>query len=345
VGLVVDALAEPPSDLPPGAAGTLLDEKADMRDVVATLVDLARRGYLTMGEEGEKKFGGIIFRQSFVFRRTDKGWNDLRDYERKLLARVFGAEKERHLGELKNKFYRHLPEIKKGLYDTIVQAGHFNASPAKVRSRYVAIGIALVVLAIGAGILTTSLVVEWVDAIWCPFVGLVLGAVAMIVASQVMPAKTRKGAEAAARWGAFRRYLQQIQDYTELETATDLFEKYLPYAIAFGLERSWVSKFARVESTPIPTWYHPYWMTGHGRHGRRRPSDRPGEAGSMPSVQEMSDSMAGSFQRMSDGLVSMFNSVGNTFSSQPSSSSSSGGFSGGGFSGGSSSGGGSRGFG
>ena len=43
-GLIADFLPKPPDDLPPGAAGTLLDETADQQDIVATLVDLGHRG-------------------------------------------------------------------------------------------------------------------------------------------------------------------------------------------------------------------------------------------------------------------------------------------------------------
>lgn len=50
VGLVAEYLNEPPN-VPPGLAGTLVDEKADMADVIATFVDLARRGAITMQEE------------------------------------------------------------------------------------------------------------------------------------------------------------------------------------------------------------------------------------------------------------------------------------------------------
>lgn len=346
VGLVVDVLSEPPSDLPPGAAGTLVDEKADLQDIVATLIDLARRGYLTMSEEGERKFGGLVFNRDFVFERTDQDQRDLRDYERKLLAGLFGSKKKRKLSQLKNKFYTHIPKVEAGLYETVVREGYFSDSPKQIRSRYATMGITLVFVAVGLGILAVVRAIEWVDAIWCPFVGLTLGAVMLAVVGQAMPTKTKMGAEAAARWRAFKRYLQQIDQYTEMQTATELFEKYLPYAIAFGLERSWVKKFAQVETMPIPTWYHPYWTTRHAGRTRRGSSGRAGETGSRPSVQDVSDSLAGSFQSMSDGLVSMFNSVGSTLTSQPSSSGSSGGgFSGGGFSGGGSSGGGSRGFG
>jgi uncharacterized membrane protein YgcG len=345
VGLVADYVPEPPEDVPPGVVGTLVDEKADLQDVVATLIDLARRGYLTMQEEVKGSFAGLTFGRDFVFAKTDKPWDgELRDYERVLLGKLFGGSQRKRMSEMKNKFYTALPRIRAGLYDAIVQEGYFRTSPDKTRQRYAVGGILLVILALFIGISFTAAWVEWVDTIWCPAAGLLVGAVALIVTGQAMPAKTKKGAEATARWEAFRRYLKEIERYTDLETASELFERYLPYAIAFNLERRWVQKFARVETTPIPGWYYPYWTTG--RAGRRRGDDwQPGGAGgARPSVQGMSDGLAGGLQSMSDGLTSMFNSVGKTFTSAPSSSGS-GGFSGGGFSGGGSSGGGSRGFG
>ena len=50
VGLIADYLPEPPSDLPAGMVGTLIDERADLQDVIATLLDLAKRGVLEIEE-------------------------------------------------------------------------------------------------------------------------------------------------------------------------------------------------------------------------------------------------------------------------------------------------------
>ncbi len=57
VGPVAAFLAHPPGDLPPGAVGVLLDEVADQRDVVATLVDLGNRGVIKLEES---KSDGIL---------------------------------------------------------------------------------------------------------------------------------------------------------------------------------------------------------------------------------------------------------------------------------------------
>jgi hypothetical protein len=53
---VTSAWFDPPKDLggkrflTPGEVGTLGDETVDMKDISATIVDLARRGYLTIDE-------------------------------------------------------------------------------------------------------------------------------------------------------------------------------------------------------------------------------------------------------------------------------------------------------
>src|SRR5581483_8582099 len=43
-------LSKPPDDTPPGVVGTLLDEHADLQDILATIADLAQRGFLRIRE-------------------------------------------------------------------------------------------------------------------------------------------------------------------------------------------------------------------------------------------------------------------------------------------------------
>jgi len=61
----------------------------------------------------------------------------------------------------------------------------------------------------------------------------------------------------------FKRYLANLEKYDNLETAKDTFEKYLPYATAFGLDKSFIQKFAR--EYPRASWYG-----GAGHHRRAR---------------------------------------------------------------------------
>ena len=50
----VVAQFEPPNGLRPAEVGTLLDERADTKDVTATIVDLAGRGFLRIDQAGER---------------------------------------------------------------------------------------------------------------------------------------------------------------------------------------------------------------------------------------------------------------------------------------------------
>ncbi len=363
VGPVPAYLTEPPSDLPPGVAGTLVDEKADLQDIIATVVDLARRGIIEM-EEQEKKVFGIMASRDFVFRRHgNEASGELRRYENLLVREMFGSRNEIDLDDLREKFYSAIPRLQSELYRETVDAGLFPSSPGSVRGRYVGLGIVGLVLAVGAGFCASSILVERIDAILCPFISLGVAAVTMLAVSGVMPVKTRKGAEEAAKWRAFQTYLANAEKYGELAANTEQFDQYLPYAIAFGLERSWINKFARIPATPVPQWYVP--VGGRPYFGGSSPIDSPTGRGKSvgdssgrdlrgaavkpgPSLEGMSDRMASSLSGMSGGLMTMLNSTASTFTSVPrSSSSGGGGFSGGGggFSGGGGGGGGGAGFG
>ncbi|OQY21175.1 MAG: hypothetical protein B6I35_09015, partial [Anaerolineaceae bacterium 4572_32.2] len=311
-------LPEPPGDDPPGVAGTLVDEKADMQDIIATMVDLARRGYLTIEEERKSGFFGITS-FDFIFRRTEKSADDLLLYERTLLRKLLGRRSKRRMSSLKNKFYKAVPKIKEQLYRETVKRKYFRASPEKTRQRHTATGFVLLMITIFGGLGASMYLFEYTTMMVCPAIGIGVTAIWIMIVGQWMPAKTRKGAEQAAWWNAFKRYLDEIERYTDLSQAADQFEKYLPYAIAFGLDRSWVRKFSRLEATqtayvPMPLWYIP---TGGGRQVSGL--GRAVSSGGAPSLQQMSDGMAGGLQSMSDGLTSMLNTAGSTLSSSPSS--------------------------
>jgi uncharacterized membrane protein len=365
VGPVPSYLAEPPSNLPPGVAGTLVDEKADMQDIIATLVDLARRGAIDMQEE-EKKVFGLTTSKDFVFHKNEDYDQPLRDYEKVLIEKMFGSRSEVDLDDLRNKFYTAVPKIQSRLYDEAVEQGLFPQNPKKVRSRWTALGIGGLVLSVALGCFTAAAFASRIDAILCPFVSMGFASLVMAIVGRAMPVKTREGAEEAAKWKAFKEYLRNVEQYKDLETVTDQFDDYLPYAIAFGLERGWVNKFSRVPGTPVPRWYYPvgmpYYGWGSSTRGRQASTGGAGTGGMRdlkgeavrpaPSLDSMSQSMFGGLSSMSDGLFSMLNSTASTFRSTPSSSGSSGGggfsgggFSGGGFSGGGGGGGGGAGFG
>jgi uncharacterized membrane protein len=173
-----------------------------------------------------------------------------------------------------------------------------------------------------------------------------------VIAASFMPAKTLKGAQDAARWNAFRNYLKNITKYADIQQATDQFERYIGYAVAFSIDQQWMHQFASV-LTSMPTWYYPTylggpWGGGYHRHGPvimggGMPSGGM-RVGGPGNLNDMSQSLASGLNAMSSGLTQMLNDASSAMTSHPSSSGG-GSFGGGGFHGGGGSGGGSRGFG
>ncbi len=344
--LPVSYLSEPPTDLRPGLVGTLVDEFSDMKDTVATIVDLARRGVIRMTEIEKPGFLGIGGTRDFEFERASEP-DDLLPYERRILKKMFGTKDRRKLSKLKNNFYKEIPKIQKAMYKEIVGRKLFPRSPNRTRQIYYGLAIGGLVLAGIFFLVLTAILEPFTELAFLPAIGIGLVSVALLVAARFMPRKTPVGAEEAAKWRAFRSYLEEIRDHVDLKQAQDLFDRYLPYAIALGLKESWIAEFVRADA-PAPPWYRPGpdygWGPGgffgagpggaEGGGGRGSPgrASRPG--GGTPSLQRASDGMARSLQSMSDGLTSLLNSTGQTLGSSPSGSSGGGWSGGGGFGGG-----------
>jgi uncharacterized membrane protein YgcG len=369
VGMVAEYLNEPPA-IAPGLAGTLLDEKADMQDVIATLVDLARRGVLTMAEQPTAQMGGLITTNNWVFSAGEKFNQPLKPFEKRLVDGLGISAGDKSLSALRNKFYPVVPKIQEDLYDALVKEGYYNHAPNATRASFSALAVGILVLAVVSFCISTILMAFTDFAICVPF-GLGLTAIAFFIIAGKMPARTRQGAEMAMRVAAFKRYMENIEKYTDLNASKELFDKYLPFAIAFNLDRSWMNKFAKVDA-PVPPWYVPIggpgWgyprggmmgapvTTAGGSLGKIGGGDVGDAARTGGGIEGMSKGLAGGIAGMSIGLSSMFDQVGSTFTSRPqptsspstggwSSGRSGGGWSGGGGGGGGSSGGGGGGFG
>lgn len=341
VKLFSDYITEPPSNLPPGLVGTLIDESADVRDVIATVVDMGRKGNLTIQETQNRNF--LTSSQDFEYRLVGNKV-DYR-FEQMLLDSMFGGGNDVKLSDLKNTFYSKLPPIYDEMYNSLVALKYFPENPKTVRSRNFAAGFGLMVLGavlFGIGI-TLGLV--FTSTGFLPGVAVGLIGLVWLITARSMPRRTDFGAEETAKWRAFGNYLSQIQKYTDVQAAADKFQQYLPYAVALGMEQQLIRQFNSVP-TAMPPWYAPYGYSpygygyypigvgvpgpqsiggGGGVGGGPAPSFDPGGA-----MQGMSNSLAGAMQGMSDSFTTMVNSASSALTSQPASSSGGGGGWGGG---------------
>ncbi|MCC6483784.1 MAG: DUF2207 domain-containing protein [Armatimonadetes bacterium] len=245
---------EPPDDLRPGEVGTLLDERADLVDITSTVVDLAVRGYLKIVEvEAKGWFGRTTYRLEKV-EAGDKAdrRGGLSDFEKTMYNKIFSLGDSVDTDDLKNHFYTELPTLKSQLYLSMTKHGYFRSNPDSVRNGYGAAGIVLLI-----GGLVLMLVLFGDDSLISPWWGasIALCGIFTIIASPAMPQKTARGRRAYVDARGFEEYLRraEIADI-QLQEKKNLFETFLPYAVALGVAEKWARAFAGIYTEP-PEWY------------------------------------------------------------------------------------------
>ena len=239
---------EPPEQMPPGLFGTLVDERADVRDVSATIVDLAVRGYVRIEEIDP---GGQ--------RRRDRDYrlvclrppdDDLRPYEVLLHGHLFADGDTVVLSTLRTHFHTQVVEVRDAMYREVVDQGWFRARPDRTRRAWAAIGLIAVIAAIGVTAVLAA-TVGW------GLVGLALvaAALALVLGSRWMPARTAKGSGVLTRALGFATFIRESESHrARFAEKANLFTEYLPYAVALGCTQRWARAFAGL-AVPTPTWY------------------------------------------------------------------------------------------
>ncbi len=223
-------------------------------------------------EVKEPGFLGIGSDDDFVYRQKHAAV-PLRKYEETLLTEMFGGRDEVKLSDLKNKFYKVIPALRKELYQAVVEEGYFERSPESVRSQYAGLGVLALVLTACISFLAISTFAQLSGYVVCLPVGLGVIGLGIIILSRYMPRRTPAGADAVARWRAFKRYLENLEKYTKVEDATEIFDRYLPYAVAFGA-RETLDCQVRQGGCAAPALVDPLWLSQAVLRGRLWPGHR-----------------------------------------------------------------------
>ncbi|MBD3280039.1 DUF2207 domain-containing protein [Candidatus Dojkabacteria bacterium] len=248
---------KPPEDISPYLLGSIKDEKVDMVDITSTLIDAAHKGYVKIKE---------ISKNKYEFSKL-KNFVELGNVEQMILGDIFDSSDTVTTSSLKNRFYMKIPNIKRAIYDEMVQKGYFDHNPNNVRNAYLGLGIFLGVVGIGLTVLSAAvfgpMLFEY-DIVppLTPTLALGVLGISLAVAGPFMPAKTSKGTLIYEKAKGFRMFLHTAERYRLAKEGTkylkyltpENFEKYLSYAIVFGVEDSWAKAFKGIYDGK-PDWY------------------------------------------------------------------------------------------
>jgi uncharacterized membrane protein YgcG len=254
----IAAQYEPPDQLSPGEVGTLVDNSVDMRDITASIVDLAVRGFIVIEQQTKDHLLGLTHSKEYLFhlKKSRSEWSNLKAHEQQLLEGFFtmgNAGDTVSLTDLHNRFYQNIPSIKNQIFGSLVGKGYYAKRPDSVRSNYIVFGVVAAFILIAGG----TWLAQHSGMASLPFViaGILTGII-ICGFGWFMPARTQTGARALEGILGFEDFLDHVEAdrFNRMIKTPEMFEKFLPFAMALGVEKNWSKAFQGIYTQP-PQWY------------------------------------------------------------------------------------------
>lgn len=255
---------EPKDNLAPAFVDVIIKERVTKNSWPATIIDLAVRGYVKIEEiplsELQIKFRKLlnVFSKDYKVIKTDKSLDDLKEFERVflktlLLDKDYFSTKE--IKEENNSNKRKLADKFKKNEDILYKElnEEYQIYKVPIKRFYLILkasffGIFLIGIFIFP-IVSNSNYVQYIF-----FVATLSIALAIFIASKFNPTLNEKGILLKADFIGFKMYLETAEKYRLQNLTPEIFEKYLPYAMIFGVEKKWAKNFDSILTVP-PTWY------------------------------------------------------------------------------------------
>jgi len=261
-GQSVAPMYEPPAGISPAEAGTLIDDTIHPRDITCTLVDLAVRGFIKIEEVNQP---GLVFHhKDYIFHllKPQSEWGSLAPHERVMLENIYaGGGTETRLSSLKNHFYTALPAVREDIMSALRRKGMYLLDP---ESANVYSFIAIIFILGPFAALQFFGMADFFNSIGLLIVSVLISALIWWLFARQMTAKTMNGARTRIAVLGFQEFIRRVDADRLKRMPPDTFEKYLPFAMALGIEQIWAQKFAGLIQNP-PSWYvspTPYPMGG-----------------------------------------------------------------------------------
>lgn len=233
----------PPKDVSVIEGDIIINTKMSNKAIAATIVDLAVRHFCKIYEKDKNKYDLELIKDP----------NTLLPTEISVINMFFG--KDAKIGSIinlsaKSSLYQQSQNIAKDTYVLTITNGYF-IDTRKIQKSMNTVAIIILTLSI----LTFN------------FFG-IIAALASMAFAKNMPALSNKGAELKTYIEGLKMYMQvaeseRLKIMQSANTATKdstqlvhLYEKLLPYAMLYGIEKSWVKQFADLYKDTSPDWYN-----------------------------------------------------------------------------------------
>ena len=250
-------------DLTPLEAAAIATDRFKPGLLSAEIIYLATRGYIKILQHDSMRLG--------IFSSTDYTLVQLRDFgdisnaaDRVLVSGMFDAyavpdESGRRtvkLSDLKNSFFRTVPKVILAAADGLKTKGFYKHLGNLRKSTNI---LQYVVLAVFATTIFGNFFIGLFGDPLAAGASVFVSIVIFGLFRRISPAKTEKGVTAMEHVLGLREYLQiaekdRLEFHNAPERKPEVFERFLPYAMALGVAKVWAKEFADIYVTP-PSWY------------------------------------------------------------------------------------------
>jgi predicted membrane protein DUF2207 len=231
-----------PDGVLPGQMGTVVDERVDVADVTATVVDLAVRNYVLIRELGPN---------NWVLVRRNPPDGALTDYERTVYHQLLGEAPEVPLSEVRVD----MGAVRESMYSDVVTREWFVRRPDHDRSLWSIVGVLLALLGAAATVVLALTVGHALLGL-----ALVVGGLGLALGARMMPARTRRGSVLVQQVRGLLGYLRTTEAGAIPPPDREMvLSRSLPYAVVLGEADGWVRRFAELDASADGTsglyWY------------------------------------------------------------------------------------------
>ena len=256
----------PPKELqttPPQNISPILVAKltGQAQPFTVTLFDLAQRGLLEVREEQES----LGAKSQYLVPGFSEG--SLNAYEQVFWDAIFKpGETQVGISEVTTRLASNPASFDKHLEQELITRGWID--PQRQRNRAILIEVSLLILLVALGVLIGATVATQISltsqssqplitAALAGFGGgvFVLAIILLIYAAAYSPL-TPSGEEQKVGWQSFAGYLKRVSKSKKPVVGADYFERYLTYALVFGLGADWIRYFQNLGGSSLPNWFH-----------------------------------------------------------------------------------------
>jgi len=230
----------PPSEFSPAMVGAYYDNKVNTEDVISLLPYWAEQGYLQIIKDTDELY----------FKKLNSLPRDVPEYQHLIFDNLFKNEDMIMLSELKEKMYMHLYKSKGLIHKELLSKNLYDEDYLRIfRSPWMfVLGGLLIIAAIAIAITFQYFISS---------AALIILAIATFVMYAKEPKKSDLGIRIHRHLVGFKQFLENSPpDTTQklLDKHPGYFEHIYPYAIAFGIDKTWLNRMKNFNIN-APYWY------------------------------------------------------------------------------------------